>query len=404
MTSEAGKRGRPTKHREFDALFESCPSEMRRPKYHQRVGVRRGDKGDTVWVKVQLPHGGVWQGREYPPNHALEIKLGWKSSVTWDNALAKRDEYQRRADNEEPLEDQKAPTFEVIARDWLSRREKTIKSVSTTKGHIDKYLIPEFGMKRMDTITPKMIEHWISRKRTDGLSSSYIKRIINTFKSILNDAKRCGIIDSNAATKIVPLKGIAARQRFLQADEIVRLLHASEEAEPWMYDAVIWALHSGMRRGEIQSMKWQDIRKLDSGGAVVLLENTKSGKPRHVTCTNAMLEVLERQSSRRKPGDERVFPISEMTWRRRWETVREQAQLADIDFHDLRRTNATQAAASGVDMRTLAARIGHSDLTMLQKHYAMVVGSAEYEAAKKIGDTFDRIARNVVGIKAKSKP
>jgi|TARA_B100001971_G_C17849161_1_gene362491 hypothetical protein len=53
----------------------------------------------------------------------------------------------------------------------------------------------------------------------------------------------------------------------------------------------------------------------------------------------------------------------------------------------------------GVDLRTLAARIGHTDLAMLEKHYAMVVGSAEHEAAEKIQDTFDQMTANVVPIK-----
>lgn len=75
-------------------------------------------------------------------------------------------------------------------------------------------------------------------------------------------------------------------------------------------------------------------------------------------------------------------------------------RILDIDFHDLRRTNATQAAVSGVDLRTLAARIGHTDLAMLEKHYAMVVGSAEHDAAKKIQKTFDRLTANVVPIKS----
>ena len=76
--------------------------------------------------------------------------------------------------------------------------------------------------------------------------------------------------------------------------------------------------------------------------------------------------------------------------------------VGHADFHDLRRTNATQAAASGVDLRTLAARIGHTDLAMLERHYAMVVGSAEHEAAEKIQKTFDRLTSNVVPIKSGS--
>ncbi len=45
------KRGRPTRFGRFDRLLATCPKNMRRPKYHDRIGIRRGPKGDTVWVK-----------------------------------------------------------------------------------------------------------------------------------------------------------------------------------------------------------------------------------------------------------------------------------------------------------------------------------------------------------------
>ncbi|MBT4038409.1 MAG: site-specific integrase, partial [Rhodospirillales bacterium] len=213
---------------------------------------------------------------------------------------------------------------------------------------------------------------------------------------------REGYLIDNPATKIAPITGLQARQRFLDAAEIVLLLIEAEKVEPWLSDIIVFALHSGMRRGELQAMRWPDIGSLPDGGKVVLLGTTKSGTPRCVICTKSMVDVLERQADRRVTGDDRVFPISKMTWRRRWEKARKNAKLDDIDFHDLRRTNATQAAASGVDLRTLAARIGHTDLAMLEKNYAMVVGSAQHEAAGKIQDTFDRLTSNVVPMKSGS--
>jgi integrase len=215
--------------------------------------------------------------------------------------------------------------------------------------------------------------------------------MVNTLRSILYDALREGYLSENPATKINPIKGVQARQRFLDPEEIVRLLVAAEQIAPWLRDVIVFALHSGMRRGEIQAMCWPDILDIPGGGKVVTLAKTKSGKPRTVICTKGMIEVLDRQSLQRDEANDRVFSISAMTWRRRWEKARAAAGLDDIDFHDLRRTNATQAAASGVDLRTLAARIGHTDLAMLERHYAMVVGSAEHEAAEKIQETFVRL-------------
>ena len=102
---------------------------------------------------------------------------------------------------------------------------------------------------------------------------------------------------------------------------------------------------------------------------------------------------MERQKGRRVEGDDRVFPVAAMTLRRKWEKARKQAGLEDVTMHDLRRTHSTYAAAAGVDLRTLADRIGHTDLTMLHRTYAAVVGSASEEAAEKIEGAFAQGAR-----------
>lgn len=59
MPDTAMRRGRPRKYREFEKLLAACPAEMRRPRYCQRIGVRRGQRGDIIWVKIQLPYGSV---------------------------------------------------------------------------------------------------------------------------------------------------------------------------------------------------------------------------------------------------------------------------------------------------------------------------------------------------------
>jgi integrase len=402
MTDAIRKRGRPRKHGKFEDLYQGCPTDMRRPRYLEGIGVRRGKRGDTIWVKVQLPHGGSWNGKSYAPGSSLEIKLGRKASVSWDEAIAQRDDIQRRADNGLPLREDPIPTFGSYARQWLDQKQASIKRPDTIKVHLDVHLEPTFGKTRLDNITPSQIERWLSKCRSDGLAPSYLKRMVATLKSILNGAITDGHLNENPATKIGKIKGVMPRQRFLGAEEIVRLLIAAEEIEPWFMDVVVWALHSGMRRGEIQAMQWTDILSIADGGKVVQLQNTKSDKPRSVICNRSMAEVLAHQSDRRVEGDDRLFPVSAMTWRRRWETIRKASGLDDINFHDLRRTNATQAAVSGIDLRTLADRMGHSDLSMLERHYAMVVGSAQREAADRIQETMDRLTENVVSLPTKN--
>ena len=161
----------------------------------------------------------------------------------------------------------------------------------------------------------------------------------------------------------------------------------------WLPDLILWCVHSGMRRGEVKALRWSDIRQLEDGRTLALVRTSKDGRPRIVPCTRTMVEVLARQRERQIKSDDRVFPVTPMTLRRRWEEARTAAGLEDVTLHDLRRTHGTHAAAAGVDLRTLADRIGHADLTMLQRHYTAVVGTAAAEAAETFQAAFDKMVK-----------
>src|SRR5450759_273336 len=109
---QAVRRGRPPKYAEYDELVASLPDLMqKRPKYVRGVGVFRGSRGLTAWLKVRLPHGGVLKGRSYPANASVEIKVGSFASWTWEALIAKYTDLQGRADRAEALEDTPDITF-----------------------------------------------------------------------------------------------------------------------------------------------------------------------------------------------------------------------------------------------------------------------------------------------------
>jgi integrase len=146
-----------------------------------------------------------------------------------------------------------------------------------------------------------------------------------------------------------------------------------------------------MRKSEVLAITWSDVVSLQDGRKLVAVRQSKTDQPRLVYCTRTMVEVLQRQETGRVQGDDRIFALTRMTLRRKWDKLRKAIGLADVTIHDLRRTHGTHAAASGVDLRTLADRIGHADLTMLQRHYAAVVGSAAAEAAETFQNAFDQM-------------
>ncbi len=377
-------RGRKRKFTEYDELLQSLPKVMtKRPKYVNGIGVFRGAKGDTAWIKISVPNGAVHNGKSYIKGSAIEIKVGHLSSWSWQQLEDKHRDLQGRADRGEPLEDQPSIFFKDWAADWLERSKSRVKDYESLRIHLHKHIIPSIGNKMLETIGVADINKWQSMQ-LKTLEPGTVKRQFNTFRACLNDAVRSGHIDKNPCNGSDKIRGIKARQRFLDAEEIIRLLGAAEKEADWLYDLILWQLHSGMRKSETLGLTWQGIRELPNGNIIAELNDTKSGFGRQVTCTKTMKDIISRQKNRRKDADERFFPYAAITIRRKWQKVRDLSGLSDVVLHDLRRTHATHAMTAGVDPRTLAGRIGHTDLTMLQKHYAALVGSAADSAAEKI--------------------
>jgi len=360
----------------------------KRPRYLNGIGVFRGSRGITAWLKIRLPHGGAWKGKTYRPNAAVEIKVGSFDSWNWEKLAEKHRELQGRADRGDPLEEGRSARFETLAEEWLGRAAVRAKGIETDRVAVHKHLLPVFGKLDIKQVSTADVNRWIAW-RLGVAKASTVARQFNTLRAILNDAVRSGLIERSPTRNADPIRGAVARQRFLTNEELVALLAIAEKEAEWLPDFILWAVHSGMRKGEVQALTWADIRELGPERVVVDVKHSKSGQPRFVVATRTMRDVLERQKSRRSGGDERVFPVSKMTLRRRWEAARRKAGLGDVTIHDLRRTHSTHAAIAGVDLRTLAGRIGHSDLSMLQKHYAALVGSASEEAAEKIEQAFD---------------
>ena len=386
-------RGRPKKYGEYEALLKSLPKLMKkRPKYVNGIGVFRGARGDVAWIKIRLPHGGIYKGKSYPEGSSMEIKLGNLSSWSWQQLEKQLLEFQGKADRGEPLEDQVQILFGDFTKNWLERAKVRLKAYETDEIHVRCHLLPFFGSKTLNSISTADVNNWIADRLANAAPAS-VKRGLGTLSSIMTDARRGGYIEVNPCIDADAIRGITGRQRFLSGEELVRLLIAAEDTAEWLPDFIVWAIHSGMRKSEICNLTWKDIQSLPDGRHIASIRTSKSDQPRMVVCTHSMVEVLDRQNERRQEGNRHVFTVTKMTLRRKWEKARRDAGLLDVTMHDLRRTHSTHAAAAGVDLNTLAGRIGHTDLSMLQKHYAAIVGSASAEAADTIQEVFDGITK-----------
>jgi Site-specific recombinase XerD len=175
------------------------------------------------------------------------------------------------------------------------------------------------------------------------------------------------------------------RMRFLDDNERARLLTACKESSnAWLYPCVVLALSTGMRQGELMSLKWQDLNLKDG---YLILHETKNGSRRRVPLAGLALKLLKEHAKVRRLDTDLLFPGTihknkPIDLRTPWETALKQAGINDFHWHDLRHCTASYLAMNGASLGEIAEVLGHKTLSMVKRyshlsdsHVSNVVGS-----------------------------
>jgi integrase len=148
------------------------------------------------------------------------------------------------------------------------------------------------------------------------------------------------------------------RLRFLSQEEISRLLGACHAR---IYPAVVCAIMTGMRRGEILRLSWKDV---DLEHKILYVLESKSGKPREMPIAGKLHEVLATLG----PKQGLVFDIPVITLRRYFDAALKKAGIQEFRFHDLRHTFASHYIMRTNDLPALQALLGHHSPVMTQRY------------------------------------
>jgi integrase len=240
-------------------------------------------------------------------------------------------------------------------------------------------------------------------KEVTGVAPATVNRQLDTLRACLRKAVQWGVLETHPLKDLKRVKSDDdERVRFLTEAEEKRLRAALMTREAnlrtqrdsfneWRtergYKAlparsahyvdhirpiVLLAINTGLRRGEIFSLKWSDI-DIDGAMLNVRAAAAKSGDARRVPLNTEALTTLQSwQKQTRGAGDALVFPgrsgarLDNIT--KGWVTVRKLAKLSDFRYHDLRHTFASKLVQKGIDLNTVRALMGHADLKMTLRY------------------------------------
>jgi integrase len=203
--------------------------------------------------------------------------------------------------------------------------------------------------------------------RLQQVSTSTVRKELILLLHVLKIARS----EWGVPVKTDTLKSIAKppagkpRERRLSQDELLALEDALGECRnPLVRHVFLFALATGMRRGEVLSLTWSNV---DLSNTTARLPLTKNGEARTVPLGPPALAALPARADEAR-SDDRIFPLSANALRLAWGRVKRRAGIEDLHFHDLRREAISRFFEMGLSVPEVSLISGHKDVRMLFRY------------------------------------
>lgn len=304
-------------------------------------------------------------------------------------------------------------TFGTWLDHWYQRECKPQirpKTQADYENRIYQHIIPELGSIPLAKLTAADLQQFYNRLKEGGrllrvdqygpgLSDRMVKSCHVTCRVALDQAVAQGLILKNPALSCKAPITRPKEMQVLTGEEIQRLLIQAKE--DGYFELLLLELSTGLRRGEILALRWDDLdfrtgvlrveRQVQRiRGKLVVSQPKTRASSRSILLPTPVLKILEqyRQSvtsrwmfpSPRK-GDS---PRDPTAVRKKLSAVLKRAGCPAARFHDLRHTFATSALEHGMDVKTLSTVIGHVSSTTTLNVYAHITDEMRQKAADKI--------------------
>lgn len=282
-------------------------------------------------------------------------------------------------------------TVGELFSEWLSAKRTQVK-ISTYYNYAfkaEKHLIPAFGKLKMNKLTPDKIYSFICEKQVSGLSNKYIADIVVVLKNMAKyAAKTHNCVDPVSDVELP--KTVRHEPEIYSNSEQKRLETALMKDMDSVKMAVLLALYTGVRIGELCGLKWSDIdltaknihirrtvQRIRKDGILrkteLIISSPKSRtSERTIPLPDFLINILKKF----KPPDENIFILTGnkkipdiRTMQYRFKAILRKNNLRDTNFHSLRHLFTTNCIAAGFDVKTLSEILGHSSVEITLDRY-----------------------------------
>ncbi len=298
------------------------------------------------------------------PHRARETISAWGTEA---EARAALQEFQQA--HEAGRTPPAARTLRQLADEYLVYKERQGKrSIAEDRRILTSRLLLAFGPDLpVKKLTAAAIGQY-EQQRAGEVSAFTVSNELGILRHMLRLARRWGYLEQVPDVELP--KKPEGRQRYLESDEIAKLLDASAKSRnPYLHAIVTLAVNSGMRKSELLGLEWERVNLSTSA---ITLYRTKSNKPRGVPINRAVYDALVGLEP--DPADR-----AGLVFKRRdgaaWGQIRTaftsacaKAGIKAFRFHDLRHTAASHMVMRGASLQDVKEILGHSDFKMTLRY------------------------------------
>ena len=319
-------------------------------------------------------------------------------------------------------------TVAQFLTDWLENSQKQNVRPRTYERYeeiVRLHISPVLGRQRLQTLSAQHVQAFYTKKVKEGLSASTVGVFHNVLHKALDTAVKWGLVSRNVCSLVSPPHVEEFEIKPLDLEQAHRLLAAVRGHRQEALFTL--ALATGMRRGELMGLKWQDINfttstlqirriltrvptKMPGKGYVEAEPKTQKSR-RNVVIAPFALDSLKRHrksqlEAKLKAGaswqdHDYVFCTSVGTHINPTKdaldplkVLLKEAGLPDIRFHDLRHSAATLLLSEGVHPKVVQELLGHSNISMTMDVYSHVLPGMQQDAISRLNNTLGNYQEN----------
>jgi integrase len=307
---------------------------------------------------------------------------------------------------------------------WLESQQAQLRP-STHHAYtaaITNHVCPHIGDGNLQSLTPGMLDRLYSyllrEGRQDGrggLARKTVRNIHVMLHKALNDAVRKGLVARNVADASDAPRSTAMsgeRETMTWTPAQLRAFLETVDGDR-LYPLILLAATTGMRRGEVLGLRWQDL-DLEAGriavrqtliniGYSAQYSAPKTAKGRRSISLDArtvtvlrdwrMTQLQERMALGEAWVDNGlVFTRPDGNWihpdllSKRFNLLVRRSNLPRIRLHDLRHTHATHALEAGIHPKVVSERLGHATVAFTLDRYSHAIPALEESAAERVAE------------------